>query len=118
MTAVDEEKIGAAPHVRRNRWLVVGLVGATVVVGAYYLLLGHHDALQVARLEQFRAAYAQKCHAPRFAEPTPPMLKELFLGSTVLQAVVDRQLTALDSGASCEGVSQALRAADFPIPAT
>jgi hypothetical protein len=112
----EGQKIGVAPHRRRNLWLLFGLLAAAFTMAAYYALLGRHNASEMQDLERFRAAYAQKCHAPRFAEPTPPMLKELYLSSSLLQAVIRQQSIALEGGASCEVVSKALRAADFPVP--
>ncbi len=109
-------KIGAPSHGRRNRWLVLGLGGAALAMGLYYVLLGRHDADEGAQLDRFRAAYAQKCDAPGFAEPTPPIVRELYLSSSVLQAAIGQQLVELERGADCDAVYKALRAADFPMP--
>jgi hypothetical protein len=108
-------RIGGAPHPRRNRWLLAGLFGAAAVIGGYYALVGWHDARELSQLEAFRAAYAQRCD-PRFAEPAARIVEEQYLGSSALQAEVDRQLAALQRGDGCTRVSIALKQAGFPLP--
>jgi hypothetical protein len=109
------EKIGAAPHLRRNLWLLFALACAAVVIGADYVLLQRHDAFEIRHLEQFKAAYTQKCDAPEFAEPIHPLVRKLYLSSSKLQTAIGRERSALDGGASCEMVARALRAAEFPM---
>jgi hypothetical protein len=109
------EKIGAAPHLRRNLWLLFALAWAGFAVATYYVLLRRHDAVEITRLEQFKAAYSQKCDAPEFAEPLHPLVRKLYLGSSKLQGAISRERSALDGGASCELIARALRAADFPM---
>ncbi len=108
------QKIGAG-HGRRNLVLLVLALGAAAAVVGYYTLLGRQDSAELDRLERFRAAYAKKCDAPKFAEPTPPIVKDLYLTSSALQKTVASELTALESGASCDAVAKALRTADFPM---
>jgi hypothetical protein len=110
--------IGRAHHRRRNRWIAFGVIVAALGVTSHRVYWGQQDKAATAQLEHFQAAYAQRCDAAAFPDSSAAMLKGLYLGSSTLRAVVDRQLTALESGASCDAVSRALRAADFPLPAT
>lgn len=110
-------KIGAESHVARN----VGIVAAVVAFGAaifmYTSYSGKQDAAKLAQLESFRAAYAEKCEAPSFRGEAPALLKDTFLRSDRLQAAVDKQNAALQSGAPCDEIARALKAADFPMTA-
>lgn len=109
------QKIGAAPHWRRNLWLVVAVAAAAATLTIYYAFLGRHDAREVAQLEKFRAAYAQRCDSPGFADQTPAIVRETYLNSAALRDAVDRELVELQNGVSCDAIYKALRAADFPI---
>jgi hypothetical protein len=114
--ATMNERIGAASHWRRNLWLVGAVIAAGVGIAGFYAAYSRTDANELGRLERFRAAIAEKCDAPEFADPSPPVLKDLYLTSQALRDAVDRQQIALDAGASCDSIFRALRAADFPMP--
>jgi hypothetical protein len=107
--------IGHAHHRRRNSWLMVGLLAAGAGWAGYYVYIGRQKATAAAELSKFRAVYSQRCDATAFSGPQAEMAKELFLGSSALRAALDRELTALESGGTCENVFKALRAVDFPI---
>ena len=115
--ATMDERIGAPSHWRRNLWLFLAAIAATAVIGGYYAATLRTDANEMSRLDQFRATVAESCEAPEFAQPAPPVLKDLYLSSAKLREAVDRQQAALEAGASCESVYKALRAADYPMPA-
>jgi hypothetical protein len=108
-------KIGAASHLGRNAAIVVVTLAVALGVVAYTVHSGQEDGTLMAQLEQFRAAYAQKCDAPAFQGEPSALLKDTFLKSERLQATVAKQQTALAAGTPCEEVSRALRAADFPM---
>ena len=109
-------KIGAESHVARN----VGIVVAVVTLGASIFLYtsysNRQDATKLAQLDSFRAAYAEKCEAPAFRGEAAQLLKDTFLRSERLQAAVEKQNAALQSGTPCEEIARALKAADFPMP--
>ncbi|MGZ4288294.1 MAG: hypothetical protein ACXVW5_29385, partial [Solirubrobacteraceae bacterium] len=74
------------------------------------------DATHLRELAQFSSAYATQCDAPGFSAPPPPVVRDAYVHSHALQHVVAREAAALEAGASCDEVTQALRAADFPAP--
>ena len=115
--ATMDERIGAPSHWRRNLWLFLAVIVAGAGIGGYYAATLRTDASEMSRLDHFRATVAEQCEAPEFAQPAPPVLKDLYLSSSSLRDAVDRQQAALDAGASCESIYKALRAADFPMPA-
>src|SRR5205814_649466 len=104
-------------HWRRNLWLMAALIGGGAAIAGFYVSSSRTDAIEMERLEQFRAAVAETCDAPGFAGPTPPLLKDMYLTSAPFRDAIDRQREALSVGKSCEVVLKALRAADFPMPA-
>lgn len=108
-------KIGAASHVGRNATIAVAALAIGLGVVAYTIHAGREDSALMARLESFRMAYAEKCDAPAFQSEASPVLKDTYLKSEKLQAVVDKQQAALAAGTPCEEISRALRAADFPM---
>jgi hypothetical protein len=112
----EATKIGDRSHARRNWWVALGLIAGISAVSGYYGWTGRTDSRALGQLEAFRAAYAEQCEAPAFAAPAPQALKDLYLGSLPLRQAVDRQLAALSEGRSCEDVTKALRAADYPLP--
>jgi hypothetical protein len=108
-------RIGAESHIGRNVGIVVGVVALSVAIFGFTSYSNKQDAGKLARLETFRAAYAEKCEAPAFRGEAPSMLKDTYLRSERLQAAVEKQQSALASGTPCDEVSRALRAADFPM---
>jgi hypothetical protein len=109
-------KIGAPSHAVRN----IGVLVATALLGAgiwgFYRNSAAQDSAKLAKLEGFRSAFAEKCEAAGWRGEAAPMVRETYLGSTNLQAAVEQQWNALNSGADCDSILKALRAADFPLP--
>ena len=114
--ATMNDRIGAPPHLRRNLWILAAVITGIAAMTGFYAAYGRTDAVEMNRLAEFRAAFADKCEAPEFAEPVAPMVRDMYLTSPSLRDVIDRQTTALDTGADCEAVWKALRAADYPMP--
>jgi hypothetical protein len=108
-------RIGAESHVGRNVGIVVGVVALGAAIFGFTSYSNKQDAGKLARLESFRAAYAEKCEAPSFRGDAPSLLKDTYLRSDRLQAAVDKQQAALASGTPCDEVARALRTADFPM---
>ena len=113
----DGDKIGAAKHTGRNVGVIVGalLLGG----GIYMFQMSSKKANEgkMADLEAFRSAYAKKCEAPAFQGPASAQLRDAYLNSNTLPQAVSKQLALLGSGSSCDEVTRALKAADFPMMA-
>jgi len=110
-------KIGAASTGGRTVLLAVGAVVALGAVFAFYKLSASSDEPKLRALQDFRAAFAQKCNSDEFSGPVPDFVKDQFLNSPLLQDTVSKQAAALQGGASCADVEQALRTASFPLAA-
>jgi hypothetical protein len=110
-------KIGAASNRGRNVMWIVGAVIAAVAMGAFYKLSASNDEPKLRALDDFRAAYAQKCNNAEFAGDAPAYLKDQYLKSDALQQAVQKQAQALQAGTSCADIEQALRTASFPLGA-
>lgn len=110
-------KIGAASHVGRNVGFLVGAVLAGGAIFGFYRYSMQKDNGELAKLESFRAAYAQKCDAPAWRNEVSPIMRDTYLNSSDLRATVETQLTKLNAGASCDDVLKALKTASFPMPA-
>jgi hypothetical protein len=108
-------RIGAESHIGRNVGIVVGVVALGAAIFGFTSYSNKQDAGKLARLEAFRAAYAEKCEAPSFRGEAPSLLKDTYLRSERLQAAVEKQQSALASGTPCDEVARALRGADFPV---
>ena len=109
-------RIGAESHVGRNVGIMVGVVALGVAILGFTSYSNKQDAAKLAQLESFRSAYADKCEAPAFRGEATSLLKDTYLRSERLQAAVEKQQAALSSGAPCDEVARALKAADFPMP--
>jgi hypothetical protein len=109
-------KIGAESHAGRNVAILVSIVVMAAAIFGFTSYSNRQDDTKLAQLEGFRAAYADKCEAPSFRGEAAPLLKDTFLRSERLQTAVAKQQAALSSGAPCEEVARALKAADFPMP--
>ncbi len=112
----DGGKIGPASHGYRTLGLLAALASFAGAMVIYYTHQQRTDAGQLEQLESFRAAYAQQCAMPSFTGETPPMVRDLYLSSPTLRAVVEAQSQVLKANGSCDSVSKALREADFPMP--
>ncbi len=110
-------KIGAEAHPMRTAMWIGGAVIALGAVFAFYHFSAASDAPKLQALEEFRAAYAQKCGATEFAGPTPAFVRDQYLNSPKLEEVVTKQAEALRGNAACADVEQALKAASFPMAA-
>jgi len=108
-------RIGAESHVGRNVGIVVGVVALSAAIFGFTSYSNKQDAAKLARLESFRAAYADKCEAPSFRGEAPSLLKDTYLRSERLQSAVEKQQSALASGTPREEVARALKSADFPM---
>lgn len=111
----EDFHIGKEPHKGRN----LGIIGGLVAVGglaAVFLIGGQRtDDAAMAKLTAFTAVYATKCDE-RVAGPPASMLKDIYLGSTKIQAEVEAQRLLLEAGTPCAKVYATLRALDFPLP--
>jgi hypothetical protein len=110
-------KIGAKSNTGRTMMWIVGAVVAVGGMGAFYMMSGSSNEPKLKALEDFRGAFAAKCNNPEFSTPASQFLKDQFLNSSLLQDAVTKQATALQGGASCADVEQALKAASFPLAA-
>ena len=111
-----DESLRAPSHTLR--WVIIAGV-AVVSVGAVVLFnsySGKKDEATLQRFDAFRAAYAEKCGVPSYAGPVPDVVREDFLTSPAIQTAVDKQLTALNGGASCDDVVNALKKVDLAVP--
>jgi hypothetical protein len=114
--ALDSTHIGPAHHPVRNYLIIAGAVLMGVAVGLYTWQVRAADADRSAQLDAFRTHYGEACGVAALAEPTPRMVRDLFVRSSRLQSVVSAQADALMRGVSCDEVTRALKAADFPLP--
>ncbi len=110
-------KIGAPSHLGRNLLFLAGSLVLGAGVFLFYRQSAAGDAERVARLDAFRAAYAEKCDAPAWRTEAASAMRDSYLSSTTMQAVVDREAQQLAAGVACEDITRALKGADFPIPA-
>ena len=116
-TTVDPAiKLRAPSH-----WLrLLGFATAAAVLGgglwAFESFSNEKDAAQLSRFERFRAVYAEKCGVPDFAGPVPEIVNQTYLTSPAIRLTMDKQLGALEEGAYCEDVAQALKRVDFVVP--
>ena len=100
------------------RWIVIA-VGALVVGAAFYFMNAYsnkQDAAVMQRFDAFRAAYAEKCNLPDYAGAPPEMIQKQYISSPAIQAAVDKELAALQAGATCIEVADALKKVDLAIP--
>jgi hypothetical protein len=109
-------KIGAETHRGRNIGIVVGVLVLVVGIVAFTMYSNSQDAAKLTHLESFRALYADKCDAPAYREPAPQLIRDTYLRSESVQAVVAKQQAALQAGTPCEEVARALKTADFLLP--
>lgn len=110
-------KIGVPSHMGRNAGFLAGAVLLGGAIYGFYRYSSHKDGAELGQLDTFRSAYAAKCDAPAWKGEVSSVLRDNFLNSSELRDTVDQQLTALNSGATCENVMKALKAASFPMPA-
>jgi hypothetical protein len=110
-------KIGAEKHPMRNAMWIGGAVLGLGAVLAFYKMSGSDDGPKLKALDDFRAAYAQKCDSAEFRAPVDAYLRKEFLNSDQLQATVKKQTEALAAGASCADVDVALKAVSYPMAA-
>jgi hypothetical protein len=114
--ALTDTYIGPAHHPVRNYLFIVGAIVMGLIAGVYTWRMRVADGERAAQLEAFRAQYGQTCRVVEMTGAAPALTRDLFVRSARLQAVVSAQAEALREGASCEEVTRALRAADFPLP--
>ena len=110
-------KIGAPSHLSRNLLFLAGAMVLGAGVFLFYRQSATADAARLAKLDSFRFAYAEKCDAPAWRTEAASAMRDAYLSSTTMQAVVDREAEQLASGVACEDIAKALKTADFPIPA-
>ena len=105
-----------SPHRTRQTWMIVALAAVAALAVVVTRWFNHEDRAELRALAEFGSSYSSECDAPNFAQPPSAVVRDAYLHSRALQAVIAEQTQALASGASCESVRRALRAADFPIP--
>ena len=110
-------KIGAASHWGRNLGIAVGALALGAAVVGWTMYNSRGEAQSLAQLQSFRSAYAEKCDAAAFRGEPSSMVKDAYLSSSALRDVLAKQQAALQSGAPCDEVARALKAADYPLPA-
>jgi hypothetical protein len=110
-------RIRPPPSQLRHLWQVA-IVAVVAAVLAFFVMryFRREDATHLRQLAQFSSAYTSECDAFGFNAPFPPVVRDAYLHSHALQQVVVRETAALAAGASCDQVTQALHAADFPAP--
>ena len=108
--------IGPPRHPVRNTIAGIGASLLVIAMGIYFGYYRQHDRVATDRLSQFLTAYSQTCAIPAFTDKIPPTLRKIYVDSRQLQAVIDQQLKALESGATCASVDKVLNAAQFPMP--
>lgn len=108
-------KIGTPSHAGRNLGMVIGVLALGGGIAWFTMHGSKADTANLAKLDTFRAAYAQKCDAASFRGEPSPMLRDTYVRSTRLQETVDKQSAALAAGTSCDDVLKALKNADFPL---
>lgn len=111
-------KIGVESHMGRNVAIGLAVLALGAGIVGFTTYSNKKDAGRLTQLESFRAAYAEKCEAPAFRGESSAMLKDTFLRSERLQAAVEKQHAALQSGTPCDEIAHALRTADFPMATT
>jgi len=108
--------VGPPRHPVRNLIIAVGVVVMSVSMIVYFSYYRSHDRVAMDNLSRFLTSYSRTCAIPKFVDKMPPALRKVYLNERKLQAVVDQQLRALDAGATCYSIDQALNAAQFPMP--
>jgi hypothetical protein len=109
-------KIGAESHVGRNVGIGVAVVALGAAIIGFTSYSNKQDDAKLEKLAAFRAAYAEKCEAPSFRGDANGLLKDSYLRTERLQAAVEKQHAALQSGTPCDEIARALKQADFPMP--
>jgi hypothetical protein len=118
MGAVVEDDVDLHAPSHALFYLVLAIGFAAVGASIYFLnaYSNRQDAAVLQHFDVFRSTYAEKCGLPDFAGPAPEMLRKQYLSSPTIQAAVDKQLVALQAGAGCFEVADALRKVDLAIP--
>ncbi len=109
-------KIGAASHWGRNLAIAVGAVLLAVGSLGLSIYSNREDAATLNGLEAFRSAFADKCDVEYFRGEASSVVKDTYLRSEPLREAIAKQQQALQSGASCEEIARAHKAADYPFP--
>jgi hypothetical protein len=115
-TSASDFKVSAPSHATRNFVILGGVALAIAIIFMYSHANAQRDEKKLTRFDAFRAAYAEKCNVPSYANTQPEVVNNDYLTSPGIQAEVDRQLAALNSGASCEAVVAKLKAVDLAVP--
>jgi hypothetical protein len=106
----------APSHVLRYVSLLVGAVAVGVGVYFFESYADKRDAVTMQRFDAFRAVYADKCGVPDYAGAVPELVQKQYVSSPAIQAAVDRELAALQSGAGCGEVGDILKKVDLVVP--
>ena len=90
-------------------------VAIAAMLGVYLFYEHRHAATTLGDLDRFDSVYGERC-ATRDASPEADALRrKLYLGSPLQQRAVATQLVALQGGASCDAVWQAIHDTDLSI---
>src|SRR5207249_2754911 len=106
----------APSHFGRNAAVGAAVLASIAGVWIYSRHSATQDASRMERFDTFRAAYAEKCNVPSYAGPVADVVRDDYLTSVPIQAEIDRQLAALNAGASCDEVAKKLKAVDLAVP--
>jgi hypothetical protein len=118
MGAVIEREVDlhAPSHGLRYLGLAVAALALGGAVWAFNGYTQRQDQSQLLGFDTFRAAYAEKCGVPAYAEPQPAVIRDAYLSTPAIQAEMARQLTALNNNTSCGDVVAAMKKVDFAVP--
>ena len=106
----------APSHAMRYVVLAVGALAVGAGVYFFQSYSDKKDATTMQRFDTFRAAYAEKCNLPDYAGPVSEGVQKQYVSSPAIQVAVDKELAALQGGATCAEVADALRKVDLPLP--
>lgn len=111
--------VNLAPPSHAMRWVVIGVLVVVSVVAflVYNNITSKQDEQKVAKFHQFLATYIEKCNAAAYPKDQQEQLDDDYRTSPGIQAAVDQQLAALNSGASCDSVVAKMKTVDLTLPA-
>jgi hypothetical protein len=118
MGAIAEGEVDLHAPSHLVRWIGIA-AGALALTGAVIAFESHRDkknATVLQPFEEFRGVYAEKCGVPDYAGPVAEPVERAYLTSAAMRTAVEKELTALKSGASCFEVADALKRVDLAVP--
>jgi hypothetical protein len=112
----NELDVHAPSHAMRYVGIFLAVLALGGAVWAFNAYTGKQDQSKLLGFDAFRAAYAEKCGVPNYADPQPEVIRDAYLSTPAIQAEMARQLNALTNTASCSDVVGALKKVDFAVP--